>query len=86
MQTAVHGQAFVVCTLYPRNNFIIRLYQYKNLGRPLQLTARAMLRDRCPLCRVCRSCLSVTLVYCGQEANWYGIGSMHRSGSQATLC
>ena len=33
-------------------------------GRPLQVTARPMLRDRYPVC------LSVTLVYCGQMVGW----------------
>jgi len=27
------------------------------LGEPLQVTVRPMLRDRCPVCRVCISCL-----------------------------
>ena len=39
-------------------------------GRPLQVTVRPMLRDRCP---VCRPCLSVTLVYCGQKVGWIRI-------------
>ena len=33
-------------------------------GRPLQVTVRPMLWDRCPVC------LSVTLVYCGQTVGW----------------
>ena len=33
-------------------------------GRPLQVTARPMLRDLCPVC------LSVKLVYCGQMVGW----------------
>jgi len=32
--------------------------------RPLQVTVRSMLSDRC------LSCLSVTLVYCGQTTGW----------------
>ena len=37
------------------------------IGRPLQVTVRPMLRDRCPDCHVC---LSVTLVFCGQTVGW----------------
>jgi len=33
-------------------------------GRPLQVTIHPMLRDHC------LSCLSVTLVYCGQMVGW----------------
>ena len=36
-------------------------------GRPSQVPVRPMLRDRCPICRVC---LSVALVYCAQTAGW----------------
>jgi len=34
-------------------------------GRPLQVTFRRMVRDRCPVCPV-----SVTLAYCGQAVGW----------------
>ena len=40
------------------------------LGRPLQVTVRPMLRDRCAACLVC---LSVTLVYCCQTVGWIKI-------------
>ena len=36
-------------------------------GRPLRVTVHAMLWDRC------LSCLSVTLVYCGQTVGWIKI-------------
>jgi len=36
-------------------------------GRPLQVTVRPMLRDRCPACPFC---LSITLVYCRQMIGW----------------
>jgi len=36
-------------------------------GRPLQVTVCPMLQDHCP---VCLSCLSETLVYCGQTVAW----------------
>jgi len=29
-----------------------------------------MLSDRCPVLSVCLSCLSVTLIYCGQTVGW----------------
>jgi len=38
-------------------------------GRPLQVTVRPMLCDRCPVCPVCPVCLSVT-VHCGQRVGW----------------
>ena len=36
-------------------------------GTVFLATVRPMLRDCCP---VCLSCLSVTLVYCGQTVGW----------------
>jgi len=36
--------------------------------RPLQVTVRSMLQDRCSA--VCHVCLSATLVYRGQTAGW----------------
>jgi len=35
-----------------------------SFGRPLQVTVRPKLPDRCPVC------LSVTLVYCSQTVGW----------------
>jgi len=36
-------------------------------------TVRPTLSNRCPVCRVCLSCLPVTLVYCGQTIGWIKI-------------
>jgi len=41
-----------------------RLKRRTVFGRPLQVTVRPMLSDRC------LSCLSVTLVYCSQTVGW----------------
>jgi len=39
-------------------------------GQLFQVTIHPMLQDCCSLCVVCLSCLSVTLVYCGQMVGW----------------
>jgi len=49
----------------------LRLFSSRLFGRPLQVTVRPMLRDRCPVCL--SVCLSVALMYCGQTVGWIKI-------------
>jgi len=44
-------------------------------GRPLQVTVRPMLRDRCP---VCMFRMSVTLVYCAKRLDGSGYHLVRR--------
>ena len=41
-----------------------------SFGATVCKTVRLMLSDRCPVLSVCLSCLSVTLIYCGQTVGW----------------
>ena len=53
--------------LHPHADLYAGSYPSSVLARPLQVTVRSMLRDRCTVC------LSVTLVYCGQTVGWIKI-------------